>query len=97
MRIIGIKYELRPPCLCCLKLGRLDPETGAVSGGSFTIKYHDMPDVVDFLVLRPTYETAASRDWQPGETEGRLGGMREREVVGRKEVSTVSFVVGKWP
>ncbi|XP_043242655.1 PH-interacting protein-like [Amphibalanus amphitrite] len=65
VRIIGIKYELRPPCLCCLKLGRLDPETGAVSGGSFTIKYHDMPDVVDFLVLRPTYETAMSRDWQP--------------------------------
>ncbi|KAF0296758.1 PH-interacting protein [Amphibalanus amphitrite] len=65
VRIIGIKYELRPPCLCCLKLGRLDAETGAVSGGSFTIKYHDMPDVVDFLVLRPTYETAMSRDWQP--------------------------------
>ena len=66
MRIIGVKYELRPPCLCCLKLGRIDPETGVVSGGCFTIKYHDMPDVVDFLVLRPAYEAAISRDWQPG-------------------------------
>lgn len=66
VKVIGIKYELRPPRLCCLKLALLDPD-GGLTGRTFTIKYHDMPDVLDFLVLRQTYNTAVSRNWQPGD------------------------------
>uniref|UniRef100_T1J4N0 Bromo domain-containing protein n=1 Tax=Strigamia maritima TaxID=126957 RepID=T1J4N0_STRMM len=64
VKVVGIKYEIRPPRLCCLKLAMIDPETGKITGSSFTIKYHDMPDVIDFLVLRQTYDTAMSRNWK---------------------------------
>jgi hypothetical protein len=41
-------------------------EDGRLTGENFTIKYHDMADVLDFLVLRQTYETALARRWKPG-------------------------------
>nr|CAD7567211.1 unnamed protein product [Timema californicum] len=66
VKIIGIKYEIRPPRLCCLKLGLMD-EDGHLTGDTFTIKYHDMADVLDFLVLRQTYDTAIARRWKIGD------------------------------
>ncbi|KAL3881699.1 hypothetical protein ACJMK2_028102 [Sinanodonta woodiana] len=67
VKIIGIKYEIRPPRLCCLKLAYLDPVTSKPSGGSFSVKYHDMPDVIDFLVLKQIYDIAMKRKWKPGD------------------------------
>ncbi|CAH1798894.1 unnamed protein product [Owenia fusiformis] len=64
-KIIGIKYEVKPPRLCCLKLAIIEPD-GKMTGNTFTIKYHDMPDVIDFIVLRPNYDLAMSRNWKPG-------------------------------
>ena len=29
-------------------------------------RYHDMPDVVDFLVLKQNYDIAMDRKWKPG-------------------------------
>ncbi|CAI9738520.1 PH-interacting protein-like isoform X2 [Octopus vulgaris] len=66
MKIVGIKYEIRPPRLCCLKLAFIDPETGRANGGAFSIKYHDMPDVIDFLVLKQTYDNAMKHKWKSG-------------------------------
>lgn len=66
VKVIGIKYEIRPPRLCCLKLALIN-NNGLLTGQSFTIKYHDMPDVLDFIVLRQTYDTAVQRLWTPGE------------------------------
>lgn len=66
VKVIGIKYEIRPPRLCCLKLALLN-SNGSLTGQSFTIKYHDMPDVLDFFVLRQTYDTAVRRLWTPSE------------------------------
>uniref|UniRef100_A0A3Q3DRP7 Pleckstrin homology domain interacting protein n=1 Tax=Hippocampus comes TaxID=109280 RepID=A0A3Q3DRP7_HIPCM len=62
MKIVGIKYEVGLPTLCCLKLAFLDPETGKLTGGSFSM-YHDMPDVIDFLVLRQQFDNARKRQW----------------------------------
>lgn len=62
VKVVGIKYEIRPPRLCCLKLALMD-EDGRLTGENFTIKYHDMADVLDFLVLRQTFETALARSW----------------------------------
>ncbi|XP_078504227.1 PH-interacting protein isoform X2 [Lissotriton helveticus] len=67
MKIVGIKYESGLPTLCCLKLAFLDPDTGKLTGGSFTMKYHDMPDVIDFLVLRQQFEDARHRHWNIGD------------------------------
>jgi bromodomain and WD repeat domain containing protein 1/3 len=66
VRIVGIKYEIRPPRLCCLRLAIVDPVTGAFSS-YFNIKYHDIPDVIDFLVLRQYYDAAMDKNWKVGE------------------------------
>lgn len=65
-KVIGIKYEIRPPRLCCLKLA-LMTDDGNMTGKHFTIKYHDIPDVLDFIVLKQTFDTAISRNWGPGD------------------------------
>ncbi|KAM4693154.1 PH-interacting protein [Discoglossus pictus] len=67
MKIVGIKYEVGLPTLCCLKLAFLDPDTGKLTGGAFTMKYHDMPDVIDFLVLRQQFDEARRRQWSIGD------------------------------
>ncbi|KAG7460831.1 hypothetical protein MATL_G00203080 [Megalops atlanticus] len=67
MKIVGIKYEVGLPTLCCLKLAFLDPDTGKLTGGSFSMKYHDMPDVIDFLVLRQQFDDARHRQWRIGD------------------------------
>uniref|UniRef100_A0A4W4HQ49 PH-interacting protein n=1 Tax=Electrophorus electricus TaxID=8005 RepID=A0A4W4HQ49_ELEEL len=67
MKIVGIKYEVGLPTLCCLKLAFLDPDTGKLTGGSFSMKYHDMPDVIDFLVLRQQFDNARQRQWMIGD------------------------------
>lgn len=66
VKVVGIKYEIRPPRLCCLKLAIMN-EDGRLTGENFTIKYHDMADVLDFLVLRQTFETALARSWSLGD------------------------------
>lgn len=67
MKIVGLKYEVGLPTLCCLKLAFLDPDTGKLTGGSFSLKYHDMPDVIDFLVLRQQFDNARRRQWSIGD------------------------------
>ncbi|XP_041108367.1 PH-interacting protein isoform X1 [Polyodon spathula] len=67
MKIVGIKYEVGLPTLCCLKLAFLDPDTGKLTGGSFSMKYHDMPDVIDFLILRQQFEDTRTIQWRIGD------------------------------
>ncbi|XP_078068576.1 PH-interacting protein isoform X3 [Mustelus asterias] len=67
VKIVGIKYEVGPPSLCCLKLAFIDTDTGKLTGGSFSMKYHDMPDVIDFLVLRQQFDETKSRRWKIGD------------------------------
>ncbi|XP_075906075.1 bromodomain and WD repeat-containing protein 3 [Nelusetta ayraudi] len=67
VKITGIKYEVCPPTLCCLKLTLIDHGTRKITDKSFYVKYHDMPDVIDFLVLRQSYDEALRRNWQPND------------------------------
>ncbi|KAG9486236.1 hypothetical protein GDO78_009024 [Eleutherodactylus coqui] len=67
VKIVGIRYEIGPPTLCCLKLALIDHVSGKIMEQSFSLKYHDMPDVIDFLVLRQMYEHARRTDWQAGD------------------------------
>nr|XP_043888141.1 bromodomain and WD repeat-containing protein 3 isoform X2 [Solea senegalensis] len=67
VKITGIRYEVCPPTLCCLKLTLIDHGTGKITDKSFSVKYHDMPDVIDFLVLRQSYDEALRRNWQPND------------------------------
>lgn len=42
-------------------------EESRLTGKIFTVKYHDMPDVLDFFVLKQTYTISVSRNWLPNE------------------------------
>lgn len=65
-RIVSLHYSAGPPTLCCLKLALINPETGNSTGATFTVKYHDVPDVLDFLVLRQAYDASINQNWRPG-------------------------------
>merc|ERR1712223_1027449 len=67
VKISGIKWEIRPPRLCVLKLSILNESNGRPTGEHFTIKYHDMNDVVDFLVLRQTFNSYKGKHWKNGD------------------------------
>ncbi|KAK0064368.1 bromodomain and WD repeat-containing protein 3 [Biomphalaria pfeifferi] len=66
VKIVGIKWLIKPTRLCCLKLAFMDANSSKVTGKSFTIKYHDMPDVIDFIVLKQHYDISVNRNWRPG-------------------------------
>ncbi|CAH0389929.1 unnamed protein product [Bemisia tabaci] len=66
VKVVGIRYEIKPPRLCCLRFAIMK-QNGRLTNDMFTIKYHDMPDVIDFLVLRQTYDTALARQWKVGD------------------------------
>ncbi|CAI9554967.1 unnamed protein product, partial [Staurois parvus] len=39
VKIVGIRYEIGPPTLCCLKLALIDHVSGKLMGQSFSLKY----------------------------------------------------------
>lgn len=59
-RVLDVHVEIRPPRLVCLKLS-------TQSNKRFKVRYHDMPNVVDFVILRQTYERGIERHWKPKE------------------------------
>lgn len=64
VKVLDIEYEVRSPRLVKLKLACLDEGTQQQTGETFVLKYHDMPDVIDFLVLHQYYEHSIQRRWQ---------------------------------
>ena len=64
-KVIAMKIEIKPPRLVCLKLAIVDARSGQPTGDTFRVKYHDMPHVVDFVVLRQYYERGIERVWRP--------------------------------
>jgi hypothetical protein len=63
-KVIGMKVEIRPPRLVCLKLRVIDPVSDKVTNTKFSIKFHDMAHVVDFVILRQIYDKAIEKDWR---------------------------------
>lgn len=64
--MVGIQYEVKPARLCNLRLALLDDD-GRLNGRIFSVRYHDMPDVLDFFVLKQNFDTAMSRNWKEGD------------------------------
>ncbi len=68
VKVTNIRFEIRPPRLCVLKLALLSQNGMRATGDSFTIKYHDMNDVVDFLVLHDIYKNSSrGQNWKNGD------------------------------
>ena len=66
-RVVDMKVEIGVPRLVCLKLAIIDSKTSQLTGDKFKVKYHDMANVVDFLILRQIYERGIERHWKPKE------------------------------
>ena len=67
VKVLDIKFEIRPPRLCVLRLSILNQGTSKPTGETFTIKYHDMNDVVDFLVLYQAFNSHKGKHWKKGD------------------------------
>ncbi|XP_048003911.1 PH-interacting protein-like [Leguminivora glycinivorella] len=70
-KVVGIKYAIKPPRVACVRLACSLPRPAGSStsqnGGSIVVVYHDMPDVIDFLVLRQQYSAGCGRGWTQGD------------------------------
>ena len=68
VRVVGIKFDIKPPRLCSLKLAVTDWESGELTGTSINnVTYHDVSNIVDFLVLRQVYDKAMRHRWNVGD------------------------------
>ena len=67
VKIKEINYEIKPPNMVILKMAIIDEETMRETGETFTLRYHDMPDVIDFLVLKQYYDNSIQREWKPND------------------------------
>lgn len=67
-RVVNIKYYIKPPRLVSVKLNIIDPDAENPNTNiSFTIRYHDVANVVDFIILKKLYDLSISRNWQVGD------------------------------
>ena len=50
-----------------LSLALIDPHSDAELSKRITVKFHDIDNVLDFLILRQTYEKSLALNWKPGD------------------------------
>lgn len=63
-KIVDIRYDVKPPRLVTLKMMVIDPEAEEpFTGINFTVRYHDVANVVDFIILKKLYDTSIARNW----------------------------------
>ncbi|XP_039263510.2 bromodomain and WD repeat-containing protein 3-like [Styela clava] len=61
-KVIEIEYIIGPPTRCEICLLPLNQKVSKKSK-KFKVQFHDMPNVVDFLILKDKYDTSVSREW----------------------------------
>lgn len=64
VKVTDISYEIKPPTISIIELVALD-DAGAETDERHAITYHDMKNVIDFLVPRMFYEQALRLNWKP--------------------------------
>ncbi|CDW51796.1 PH interacting protein [Trichuris trichiura] len=62
-----VSFEVLEIRLCRLTLTRVDRQTSSPLDSQFVVRFHDMPNVVDFIVLRQYYDVSLRRRWRPNE------------------------------
>ncbi|CAG0918143.1 unnamed protein product [Notodromas monacha] len=67
-KVSGVTFDLKPPRLVSVKLNMIDNDgEGRVRDDAFSVKYHDVPGVVDFIVLKQHFDDAMRRQWREGD------------------------------
>lgn len=62
-KLVGISYDVGPPKMCSLKLELIGKKKSTGEKKTITVRFHDMPHVVDFLVLKHLYEQSLQQEW----------------------------------
>nr|XP_047135862.1 PH-interacting protein-like [Hydra vulgaris] len=66
-KLVGISYDVHPTKLCSLKLELVGKKKSSGRKQTITVKFHDMPNVADFLVLKHIYEESLMHYWKEGD------------------------------
>ncbi len=68
-KVVQIKFVIESNIrLVILTLREIDPKTNISINKQFNVRYHDMENVIDFIVLRKCYESSYSTTkWKPGD------------------------------
>jgi bromodomain and WD repeat domain-containing protein 1/3 len=61
---MAVKVEIKPPRLVCLKLNVLDKCTLESTSSKFSVKYHDMAGVTDFVILKQVFDRGMEKSWK---------------------------------
>ena len=66
-----MKFTIKPGSgvrVATLKMTVLDPEAEEPETGiNFSIKYHDVENVVDFIIMKKHYDQSIAHDWKAGD------------------------------
>jgi hypothetical protein len=68
--VLSMHFVVGPPTLCSMKLGILvkgQSGTSVHHHRTFSLRYHDMADVPDFLIPYDHFKRAILRPWTPGD------------------------------
>jgi hypothetical protein len=65
--VTDVKYDILPPRVVELKL-TIMTEDGTLTKDTKTVKFHDLPNVIDFIVLKEHYDAGMENNdyWRPG-------------------------------
>ena len=66
-KIVDIKYDVKPPRLVTVKMVAIDPQTNESMSFHLSVRYHDIENVVDFIILKQIYDLSVSREWKVGD------------------------------
>jgi bromodomain and WD repeat domain-containing protein 1/3 len=75
-QVKNVHFVIGPPTLCSITLTLLSSTSSSASSDNipstsqpttFTFKYHDMDNSLDFLILDSIYKASLHRHWEPGD------------------------------
>uniref|UniRef100_A0A0K0D1S5 SH3 domain-containing protein n=1 Tax=Angiostrongylus cantonensis TaxID=6313 RepID=A0A0K0D1S5_ANGCA len=91
-----VRYVRKPYRLTVVRLSQTDRD-GQRTGISWNVKFHDLANVPDFIILKQHYDTSVQQNVQEGDRiEAILDGQWWTGTVNRKEPSAEDFPSSLW-
>ncbi|KIH60816.1 Bromodomain protein [Ancylostoma duodenale] len=91
-----VRYVRRPYRLTVVRLAQTDGD-GQRTGASWTVKFHDLANVPDFIILKQHYDASVAQNVQEGDRiEAILDGQWWTGTVNRKEPKSEEFPSSLW-
>ncbi|EYC02604.1 hypothetical protein Y032_0099g3203 [Ancylostoma ceylanicum] len=91
-----VRYVRKPYRLTVVRLAQTDGD-GQRTGASWTVKFHDLANVPDFIILKQHYDASVAQNVQEGDRiEAILDGQWWTGTVNRKEPKSEEFPSSLW-